>query len=81
MLYVFDCLLQATATNAQARESKIQSLVENANYGTDPFLKEFGVHVSTQMQQMNARVLEPPTIMYNTTSSVCLLLIMLNVCN
>ena len=47
------------------REQRIYGLLEAANFGKDPFLREFGIQINPKMAEMNARVLPVPSILYN----------------
>ena len=39
-------------------------MAAQASFSTDPFLREFGVAVSSQMIETTARVIQPPPIMF-----------------
>ncbi len=51
--------------DATTRERRINSLLEQAGFNRDPFLREFGLQLNTRMVETNARVLQPPQILYN----------------
>ena len=38
--------------------------VEQAEYNKDPFLKEFGINVSTRMMEFEGRILPPPLLQF-----------------
>ncbi|CAI2348079.1 unnamed protein product [Caenorhabditis sp. 36 PRJEB53466] len=57
-------IIKAAAVDATQREERIRQLASQASFGTDPFLKEFGVSISSQMIETTARVIQPPPIMF-----------------
>ncbi|TKR75776.1 hypothetical protein L596_017019 [Steinernema carpocapsae] len=57
-------IIRAAAVDAEQREKRIVSLVQQAGFDTDPFLKEFGLKISPQMVETVGRVLRPPAIQY-----------------
>ncbi|CAI2354566.1 unnamed protein product [Caenorhabditis sp. 36 PRJEB53466] len=61
-------IIKAAAVDATQREERIKQLAAQASFGTDPFLKEFGVSVSSQMIETTARVIQPPPIMFGSNN-------------
>ncbi|PAV74327.1 hypothetical protein WR25_13833 isoform C [Diploscapter pachys] len=57
-------IIKAAAVDAQHRQERIELLCKQAGFDTDPFLKEFGLTVSPNMFEMNARVIDPPHILF-----------------
>ncbi|CAI5441807.1 unnamed protein product [Caenorhabditis angaria] len=57
-------IIKAAAVDATQREDRIKALAAQAAFNVDPFLKEFGVAVSSQMVETTARVIQPPPIMF-----------------
>ncbi|KAF9539398.1 Eukaryotic translation initiation factor 2C [Mortierella hygrophila] len=52
----------------QARFNKIKDGLEILKYNDNEFLKDFGMKVSNEMVQVNARVLPAPTVCYHSQS-------------
>jgi len=44
----------------------ICSQLRFANYNESPTVKEFGLSIDTRFQQVNARVMNPPALAYQT---------------
>ena len=61
-------MIKATARSAPDREKEINSLVQNAHFENDAYLKEFGISINTQMQEVKGRILEPPKIQFGGNS-------------
>lgn len=57
-------MIKATARSAPDREREINSLVRKADFNNDPYMKEFGLEISTAMIEVRGRVLPPPRLQY-----------------
>ncbi|KAI0990300.1 hypothetical protein GJ496_004363 [Pomphorhynchus laevis] len=57
-------MIKATARSAPNREQDIKSLINQADFSSDPYLKDFGINVKTSMVEIPGRVLDPPQIRY-----------------
>ncbi|CAP29475.2 Protein CBR-TAG-76 [Caenorhabditis briggsae] len=62
--YLNNVNFRAAAVDATQREERIKQLAAQASFSSDPFLREFGVAVSSQMIETTARVIQPPPIMF-----------------
>ncbi len=51
--------------DAPVREQKILSLLDQAGFNRDPFLREFRIQLNSKMTELSGRVLSPPQILYN----------------
>jgi len=58
-------MIKETAVPPADRLDQIQRHVKNIKFEQDPVLQEFGVSVDTKLHQVDARVLPPPTLVYN----------------
>uniref|UniRef100_A0A6A7FRX8 Protein argonaute-1 n=1 Tax=Hirondellea gigas TaxID=1518452 RepID=A0A6A7FRX8_9CRUS len=57
-------MIKATARSAPDREREINNLVRKADFNNDPYMKEFGLTISTAMMEVRGRVLPPPRLQY-----------------
>ncbi|XP_071810855.1 protein argonaute-2-like isoform X2 [Apostichopus japonicus] len=57
-------MIKATARSAPDREKEINNLVKKAQFNSDRFVQEFGLAISTDMVQIEGRVLPVPKIQY-----------------
>ncbi|XP_025092974.1 protein argonaute-2-like isoform X1 [Pomacea canaliculata] len=57
-------MIKATARSAPDREKEINNLVRKANFNADPYLQTFGISISTQMMEVEGRVLTAPKLQY-----------------
>ncbi|XP_077990342.1 protein argonaute-2-like isoform X3 [Glandiceps talaboti] len=57
-------MIKATARSAPDREREINSLINKANFNSDPFVQEFGISISNQMTEIQGRVLPAPKLQY-----------------
>ncbi|XP_076457167.1 protein argonaute-2-like isoform X9 [Babylonia areolata] len=57
-------MIKATARSAPDREKEINNLVRKANFNADPYLQTFGISISTQMMEVEGRVLSAPKLQY-----------------
>ncbi|XP_076930314.1 protein argonaute 1-like [Bidens hawaiensis] len=60
-------LLKVTCQRPQEREGDILKTVRHNAYGQDPYAKEFGIKISTQLASVEARILPPPRLKYHDT--------------
>ncbi|KAF3333035.1 protein argonaute MEL1-like protein [Carex littledalei] len=58
-------ILRATCKRPHEREASIVKVVNGNNYGSDNFVKEFGMKIYSQMVSVDARVLPPPMLKYH----------------
>lgn len=58
-------MIKHAATSAERRKHKIMDAIQQANYNAHPALKEFGLHVNDKFEQVDARVLVPPQLLYD----------------
>ncbi|XP_071810856.1 protein argonaute-2-like isoform X3 [Apostichopus japonicus] len=61
-------MIKATARSAPDREKEINNLVKKAQFNSDRFVQEFGLAISTDMVQIEGRVLPVPKIQYGGKS-------------
>ena len=45
-------MIKATARSAPDRENEIKNLVKRADFNNDPYMKEFGLTISTDMMEV-----------------------------
>eukprot|EP00102_Acyrthosiphon_pisum_P021378 XP_016658588.1 PREDICTED: protein argonaute-2-like [Acyrthosiphon pisum] len=57
-------MIKETVRSAPAREQDINSLVRQADFKNNPYVKEFGLTVSDSMIELRGRVLPPPKLQY-----------------
>ncbi|XP_018016166.1 protein argonaute-2 [Hyalella azteca] len=57
-------MIKATARSAPDREREINNLVRKADFNNDPYMREFGLTISTAMMEVRGRVLPPPRLQY-----------------
>lgn len=57
-------LIRKTATDTQTRKKKIMSYIKDAQYNIQPEVREFGFSVASKLEKVNARVLDPPKLLY-----------------
>lgn len=57
-------LIRASAIPAPDRREKINRTVRDRAFDRDPFAKQFGIAISPDMQRLEGRVLDAPTIQY-----------------
>ncbi|KAL8245916.1 hypothetical protein R6Q59_007132, partial [Mikania micrantha] len=60
-------LLKVTCQRPQERETDILKTVRHNAYGQDPYAREFGIKISTQLASVEARILPPPRLKYHDT--------------
>ncbi|XP_078662873.1 protein argonaute-2-like isoform X3 [Branchiostoma floridae x Branchiostoma belcheri] len=57
-------MIKATARSAPDREKEIIKLMQKANFNSDPYVRDFGINISTDMAEIEGRVLDPPMLQY-----------------
>eukprot|EP00252_Welwitschia_mirabilis_P009748 TRINITY_DN2259_c0_g1_i3.p1 TRINITY_DN2259_c0_g1~~TRINITY_DN2259_c0_g1_i3.p1 ORF type:complete len:667 (+),score=92.70 TRINITY_DN2259_c0_g1_i3:137-2137(+) len=67
-------LLKATCQRPREREMDILQTVRKNNYNRDQYAKEFGISISNELAEVEARVLPPPVLKYHDDgpNSTCL---------
>jgi eukaryotic translation initiation factor 2C len=60
-------LLQVTCQRPQDRENSILQTVSRNAYKQDPYVQEFGISISNQLANVEARILPPPRLKYHDT--------------
>lgn len=63
-------IIRAAAVDASQREERISQLCQQAGFDKDPFLREFGLSISTKMFETQARVIPAPAIMFGENNRV-----------
>ena len=58
-------MIRQTAQPADERERTIRDIMRKTKFNDDPVVKKFGMSVSSDMVQVPARVLQPPTLQYD----------------
>jgi len=57
-------MIREAATKPAIRKEKIMEKRQNVNFNKDPCIKKFGASVGKEFEKTNARILDPPTLMY-----------------
>lgn len=57
-------MIKATARSAPDREKEINNLVHKAGFNKDPYVREFGLSISTKMVEIHGRIIQAPKIQY-----------------
>jgi len=57
-------MIKATARSAPERENEIKNLIRKTDINSDPFVQEFGLHISRDLMEVRGRVLPPPKLQY-----------------
>jgi len=60
-------LLRVTCQRPKDHEQDILQTVHHNAYHHDPYAQEFGIHISTQLAQVEARILPAPRLKYHDT--------------
>ncbi|KAL7672844.1 hypothetical protein ACOME3_007724 [Neoechinorhynchus agilis] len=63
-------MIKATAKSAPDREREINALVHRTTFNTDPYVLGFGIHLNTQMTDVNGRILSTPKVQYGGRSKL-----------
>jgi eukaryotic translation initiation factor 2C len=58
-------MIKKSATSTEVRKQKIMDSLNKAKYNNDPCIREFGFSVNNQFEILDARVLQPPNLLYN----------------
>ncbi|KAI7750238.1 hypothetical protein M8C21_014673, partial [Ambrosia artemisiifolia] len=58
-------LLKVTCQRPHDREQGILKTVNQNAYDQDPYAKEFGINISTELASIEARILPPPWLKYH----------------
>lgn len=59
-------MVRNATTSTDVRKRKIMDAISQANVNNDPCVRAFGISVASQFEQLQARVLNPPTLTYKT---------------
>jgi eukaryotic translation initiation factor 2C len=57
-------MIRHTAIPAPDRMQKIMELIRKLHYESDPYVRDFGISIGSEMVTIKGRVLEPPAMMY-----------------
>ncbi|XP_044270064.1 protein argonaute-2-like [Tribolium madens] len=57
-------MIRKTATSTNIRKNNIMQTLRNVNYNNDPCIREFGFSISHHFEKLDARVLQPPNLLY-----------------
>ena len=57
-------MIKHTALPAPVRQQAIARVISSAKYDQDPYCRDFGIKVDTQMVSIKGRVLDPPLLSY-----------------
>lgn len=57
-------MIRRAATDTRTRLGNIQQSVKKASYNESPTMREFGITVNPTPQEVEARILHPPTLEY-----------------
>ncbi|KAG0338651.1 hypothetical protein BG000_003640 [Podila horticola] len=63
-------MIKFTCQPPHVRANKIKDGLKILNYQGNEFIKDFGMKISTEMAEINARILPPPTISYHPSSKM-----------
>ncbi|XP_030760165.1 protein argonaute-2-like isoform X2 [Sitophilus oryzae] len=63
-------MIRYAATSTDVRKDKINQGMRQANFNTNPSVREFGISVGDQFQKLEARVLNPPQLTYSQNRTV-----------
>ena len=61
-------MIRHTALPAPQRQQEIGRVIRNARYEEDPYCRDFGIKVGTEMVAVKGRVLDPPLLNYGPAS-------------
>ena len=62
-------MIREAATSTDVREKKIMNNFEMTNMNNQKCIREFGIHVGDKFTEVEARILEPPTVLYKQNSA------------
>ena len=57
-------MIRHTALPAPVRQQEIAKVINSAKYDQDPYCRDFGIKVGTEMVSIKGRVLDPPLLSY-----------------
>ncbi|XP_064212606.1 argonaute-2b isoform X2 [Tribolium castaneum] len=63
-------MIRKAATSTDVRKDKIMQTLRTANYNNDPCIREFGFSVSNNFEKLDARVLNPPSLLYADNAQI-----------
>lgn len=63
-------LIRYSATSSDIRKRKIQDLLRRIDYRSDPTIMGFGIDIDKNFQKTDARVIDPPNLLYSGNESV-----------
>lgn len=63
-------LIRYSATSSDLRKRKIQDLLRRIDYKSDPTIMGFGIDIDKNFQKTDARVIDPPSLLYSGNMSV-----------
>lgn len=63
-------MIRHAATSTEERRKNIEFSYEKANFNNIPSVKEFGFQVSGQFEKLEARVLDPPRLLYGEAKNI-----------
>lgn len=63
-------MIKETAKPASERMRSIQSVLHSMNFNDNLTMREFGISLNGQLEKIDARVLEPPSLKYKDIKSL-----------
>lgn len=63
-------MIRYAATSTEVRKNKIMDATHGARYNDSPVIREFGFSVGNEFEQVDARILPPPPLLYNDKKTV-----------
>lgn len=63
-------IIKLAATDTDTRKRKITELKDQLNYNGSPILKEFGIGVGKDFEEIDGRIIAPPQILYKNAKTV-----------
>lgn len=63
-------IIKLAATDTDTRKRKITELKDQLNYNGSPTLKEFGIGVGKDFEEIDGRIIGPPQILYKNAKTV-----------
>lgn len=61
--------IKATVTNPQIKVNKINQGLSLLQHKNNPYIEEFGMNIKQEMEIVNARILNPPKVVYHASQS------------
>ena len=62
-------MIKFAVSKPPQRRQAIQQGLQKLNWANDPYLKTYGMRISTEMLKTNARILEPPEVQYGKNAT------------